>query len=198
MQLLALLVGGLAAAATPAELYQQSYDLEAKGDHAGALGKLEALEEAGQSGYVLSLRKAWLSYRAGRHADAVKAYRRAIAAAPEGLEARQGVILPLIAMGSWSEAEAACRDLLSRSPDDYYGRSRLAWVLYSSGRYAEAADAYREVLRRYPSDVDMRAGLGWSLLKQGQTVAARAAFDAVLAVAPAHASASEGRAAAGG
>jgi tetratricopeptide (TPR) repeat protein len=191
-------VGGLAAAATPAELYQQSYDLEAKGDHAGALGKLEALEEAGQSGYVLSLRKAWLSYRAGRHADAVKAYRRAIAAAPEGLEARQGVILPLIAMGSWSEAEAACRDLLSRSPDDYYGRSRLAWVLYSSGRYAEAADAYREVLRRYPSDVDMRAGLGWSLLKQGQTVAARAAFDAVLAVAPAHASASEGRAAAGG
>lgn len=195
MRVLGMVAVGMAVAAAPSELYQQSYELEAAGDHAGALERLASLEEAGQTGYLLALRKAWLSYRAGRHADAVTAYRRAIAAAPEGLEARQGVILPLIAMGQWSPAEAACRDLLSRSPDDYYGLSRLAWVLYSSGRHAEAADAYREVLRRYPSDVDMRAGLGWSLLKQGQTVTARAAFDAVLAVAPEHASAQQGRAA---
>jgi tetratricopeptide (TPR) repeat protein len=195
MRSLWFLVVAAALAANTAELYQQSYELEAAGDHAGALDRIASLEESGQTGYVLAVRKAWLSYRAGRHADAVTAYQRAIAAAPEGLEARQGVILPLIAMGRWSQSEAACRDLLSRSPDDYYGLSRLAWVLYSSGRHGEAADAYREVLRRYPSDVDMRAGLGWSLLKQGQTVAARGAFDAVLAVAPQHASASQGRAA---
>lgn len=195
MPLIGIWAMGWALASAPAELYQQSYDLESAGDAAGALDRIAALEEAGQTGYLLSLRKAWLSYGAGRHADAVEAYGRAIAAAPEGLEARQGLILPLIAMGRWAQAEAACRDLISRSPDDYYGRSRLAWVLYRSGRHAEAADAYREVLRRYPSDVEMRVGLGWSLLKQGQGVAARAAFDAVLAVAPRHAGAIEGRAA---
>jgi tetratricopeptide (TPR) repeat protein len=200
---LLLLVGGLGVAhagdlADPSDvsdvsdLYQDSYDLETAGNYSSALQRVVALEAKGERGYVIQLRKAWLSYLTGRHDDAIVGYRAAISAEPDSLEARQGLILPLIAAKRWEGAEAACRDLLSRSPDDYYGLSRLAWVLFSAGRYPEAAKAYGEVLRRYPSDVDMRAGLGWSLLKQDQQAEARAAFAAVLAVAPNHASALEG------
>ncbi len=186
-----LLLAVALAADAPA-LYQQSYDLEATGNYVGALQRVAQLEQAGQQGYMLSLRKAWLSYQAGRHTQSVEAYRAAIQAAPASLEARQGVILPLIALERWSEAEAACRDLLAKSPDDYYGLSRLAWVLYRSRRFGPAAAAYRDVLVRYPSDVDMRAGLGWSLLEGGDKSGAKSAFAEVLAVSPKNSSALAG------
>ncbi|MBO86140.1 MAG: hypothetical protein CL927_12345 [Deltaproteobacteria bacterium] len=190
----AAMVLGVTSAAVASDdprLYQASYDLESIQDYAGALGKMDQIGGE-QQGYVYHLRRGWLLYLLGRHGDSAAAYRAAVEAAPDSLEARQGLVLPLMAMKRWLDAEAVCVELLSAAPTDYRGNSRLAFILYSMGRYGAAADRYEVVLTLYPSDVEMRAGLGWSLLKQGKTAEARSAFEAVLQVAPSHVSAREG------
>lgn len=178
-------------AASVAALYQASYDLEAVQDYAGALAKMDALGPDGTD-YVVHLRRGWLLYLLGRYSDSATAYQAAVASVPTSLEARQGLVLPLMALKRWTDAEVVCQELLELAPADYRGNSRLAYIHYSSGDYARAEARYQRVLELYPSDVEMRAGLGWAQLKQGDTAAARATFEAVLRVAPSHTSALEG------
>ena len=175
-----------------AEGLQRSYTLESEQRYTEALAALDALSPRGDDAYVVLLRSGWLNYLAGRQADAVHAYRRAIQAAPEAVEAQLGLTLPLIASKRWSEVVKACETVLNTAPGNYLAMSRRAFALYSLGRYGEAARAYQLVLDQYPSDVDMRSGLGWSLLKQGKSDPAREAFSQALSYAPSHATATEG------
>jgi len=197
--LFAVVVGlsaGSAHAAGVPELYQASYDLEAVQDYAGALAKMDDIARSGED-YVYHLRRGWLLYLLGRYGDSAEAYRAAVKVAPGSIEARQGLVLPLMALKRWSDAQGVCHELLERAPADYRGNSRLAYIHYSMGDYAGAADRYRKVLELYPSDVEMQAGLGWAQLKQGKVADARQTFEAVLRVAPSHVSAQEGLDAAG-
>ncbi len=184
-------VSSTAWAATVPALYQASYDLEAVQDYVGALAQMEAIPATDRD-YVHHLRRGWLLYVLGRYDESVGAYRAAISASPGSVEARQGLILPLMASRKWVDAKSACEELLAMVPDDYRGTSRLAYIAYNMGKYAESATLYRQVLVHYPSDVEMQAGLGWSLLKNRQYDAARVVFEAILRVAPNHASARDG------
>lgn len=181
-----------ASAATPSEMYQASYDLEAAQNYKGAVAQVEQLIASGEDDYVVHLRHGWLLYLLGRYGDSATAYRKAVAHAPGAAEAQTGLALPLMAQRRWSEAEAACRGALKSAPGNYLGMSRLAYVLYSAGKYADAASQYQAVLKLYPSDVEMRSGLGWALLKKGDGAGAKAAFSEVLRTAPSHVSARQG------
>lgn len=185
------------AAALP-DAMTASYTSEAKGDYDGALAALASVTAAGDSQYVVVLRRGWLHYLAGRYADAVAAYQEAVKLRPDSVEARLGLTLPLMALRRWSDAQATCEGVLKEDPGSYLAGSRLAWVLYSQGRYADAAARYEGLVKRYPSDVEMRAGLGWSWVKLGRSADARAAFAWVLQVSPTHASAKEGLSVTGG
>ena len=193
--LLLLLLPAATSAATPTELYQQSFTLESSGAYAQALTRMDELQASGEDAYLLHLRRGWLLYLNGRYADSVEAYRTAVARIPTSAEARAGMTLPLMALKRWGDAEAACRELLEVAPGNYLGLSRLGWILFNAGRYPEAEAAYRAVLAQYPSDNDLRAGLGWSLLRQGRSQDARAAFAEVLGTVPGHVSAGQGVAA---
>lgn len=178
------------------QLYQASYELESAKQYDAALGVLEKMPEAEQETYAFRLRLGWLSYLAGRHGPAVEAYRAAVRLAPDAVEPRLGLMLPLMALRRWQDTEKVAQEVLRRDPGSYLAQSRLAWALYNLGRYAEAEARYRKVVAAYPADVDMRSGLGWSLLKQGKRAEAAAAFKAALHLSPRLASALEGSAAA--
>jgi tetratricopeptide (TPR) repeat protein len=192
---LALVATAATADDSPPELYRRSYAAEAKGEYASALAAHEQVGLRGQRGYVYELRRGWLLYLAGRHADAAAAYDQAAQLEPTAVEPRLGAMLPLMAQRRWKEAQGRGQEVLVRAPGDLTAQSRLAWIQYVQGRYAEAETYYRKALAAYPANVDLRAGLGWSLLKQGRTRDAAAEFTAVLNVAPDQASAKEGRAA---
>jgi tetratricopeptide (TPR) repeat protein len=183
---------GAANAATTAQLYQASYDLESAQNYEGALAQVEQLRASGEDDYVVHLRHGWLLYLVGRYGDAVAAYQRAAEREPGSAEAYTGLALPLMAQRRWSEAERACRSALKAAPGNYLGMSRLAYVLYSAGKYTDAASQYEAVLKLYPSDVEMRAGLGWALLKKGDAAKAKKTFAEVLRTAPSHVSARQG------
>lgn len=178
--------------ADPPELWQRSYVLEARGDHVGALAALNQLPAEEQRGYLFLARRAWLLYRAGRHQESVGAYRLAIAEAPEAVEPRAGILLPLIALRRFRDAEAEARAGLRIDHDNHAISRSLAWALYNLGRFDQAERAYRRIVALHPSDLEMRAGIGWCLLRRGRRADAAAEFRAVLAVSPENAAALAG------
>jgi len=165
------------------DLYRQSYAAEARGDYNLAYDLLQRLGPAGGT-YVAWLRRGWLHYLAGRHAQAAAAYQQAVELQPGAVEPRLGAMLPLMALRRWKDAERVGGEVLALAPGDATALARLAWVHYNQGRYAEAEPLYRRALAAFPASADNRTGLGWTLLKLGRHKEAREAFEAVLAFAP--------------
>jgi tetratricopeptide (TPR) repeat protein len=177
-----------------ADAWRRSYAAEARGDAAAAIEALARLP-ADEAPYVAALRRGWLLHLAGRADEAVQAYERAVGLAPQALEARLGLMLPLMAQRRWVDAERVGREALGLAPGDPTVLGRLAWIDYLQGRYEAAERGYRRALAAYPSSAEWRAGLGWALLKQGRIDEARAELRLVLVFAPDHAAARDGLAA---
>jgi len=190
------MIGGMSAAsaqdAAVGDIYQRSYDQEATQLYVQALTGFETMPAAEKGSYAYNVRRAWLLYVNGRHAEAVAAYDDALAKAPASAEAQLGKMLPLMALRRWADVDAAARLVLASSPHNYLAESRQAWALYNLGRFADAHKAYAALVQLYPADVDMRAGMAWSLLKLGKSTDAAAEFRRVLELAPRHATARQG------
>ena len=144
--------------------FQESYDFEAIGRMEEALASLDKLSEAKRGGYVAMLRRGWLLYRLGRNVQAIEVYEKAAALDPKAIEARLGLLLPLMAERRWPGAEKTAREVLKADPANYTATLRLAFVQYNQGRYSESGTLYQKLADAYPSDVEVLAGLGWALL----------------------------------
>lgn len=180
------------ASAADGAQFQKSYDDETAGKLETALAALDGIGASGTAGYVAQLRRGWLLYRMGKHADAVKAYAKASALDPASVEAKVGALVPLGELRRWIDIEAMAREIVRKDPGNYTANLRLAFALYSQAKFADAEAAYRTVLAGAPSDVDARAGLGWSQLKLGRARDAQATFTELLGYAPKNALALEG------
>ena len=195
--LLAVLLAPRPAEAAPpdervAALYRASYLLEAKGDAAGALGKMAEIRAATGAGYFVVVRTAWLQYLAGSLGPAVASYREAARLEPKAVEPKLGLTLALLAQRRWRDLERACRDVLALDAGNALARARLAHAQYSVGNYPDAAGVYRKLVAEYPANLDHRTGLGWALLRMGRRADATRLFHAVLAVSPDNANAKAG------
>ncbi len=171
------------------QIYQQSYNEEAKGNYGEAILVLGRAERAGDNGYLLHLRFGWLQYLAGKYPESANSYRKAIVKDKNSIEAKLGLMLPLMAQGKWADAEKVGEEIVAVDKLSYLGNSRLAYIYYNLKLYKDAESYYRKVLTYYPGDVEMMAGLGWSLMKQGKKEAAEKTFAEVLRYAPNHVSA---------
>jgi tetratricopeptide (TPR) repeat protein len=186
-----------AGASGDAGFFQESYDQEAMGKNEESLAALDKLSSKKSGSYVALLRRGWLQYRLGRHAAAVEAYTKAIAAVPRAVEPRLGILLPLLAQKQWTSTEKHARELLKLDPVNYLARLRLAFALYNQAKFVESRALYQQIVDGYPSDTEARSGLGWALLKLRRNSEAVAVFKAVLDFAPKNALAQQGLAALG-
>lgn len=165
-------------------IFRRSYQEEAAGRMPAALEALNALREGERGSYLALLRRGWLLYQSGRHADAIAAYSQALAKEPASIEARLGRLLPRMALRQWPAVEAGAKEVVDLDALNYLGGLRLAYAVFNQNRFAEAERLYRRTLARYPSDAELRAGVGWSLLKSGKPAEARQMFVEALAAAP--------------
>jgi tetratricopeptide (TPR) repeat protein len=173
-------------------LYQESYDTEALGKFDDALGALNRLPQPQRDSYVAHLRRGWLLYRLARHADSIGSYAAAIGREPSAIEARVGVLLPLMALKRWPEVETGSQEVIKRDPENYLATLRLAFAMFNLKRYAEAEPLYRKLFVLYPGDLDVRTGLGWTIFKMGKASDAAKVFAEVLEISPKNASALDG------
>lgn len=198
LSLVAAATAGAAHNADDANVFQASYDQEASGQNHEALATLDKLSAEGNASYVAQLRRGWLQYRLGRYLPAIASYDKAIAVAPKAIEARLGILLPLMAEKQWPALERVAREILALDANNYLASLRLAFALYNQGKLAESRAIYQKLVDGYPSDPEPRAGLGWALLKLHKSREAAAAFQAVLDFAPRNTLAQQGMAALAG
>lgn len=119
----------------------------------------------------------WLYAEIDRHAEAVAAFRKAIALDPS-LEPE--LRLELGEQLLWADRPKEAIPLLSSvhtaRPADATATRRLALAYRWTDHYAEADALYRTLLAADPADAESRAGLGWSLLWRDRHRDASAAF----------------------
>lgn len=174
------------------EIYQQSYDEEGKGNYMEAIFTLGRTERMEEKSYFFHLRMGWLNYLAKRFGESSSAYQRALRLNRDSIEARLGLMLPLMAQGKWTDAEKIGKEIVLLERASYLANSRLAYIYYNMKEYKEAESYYRKVLQHYPGDIEMQAGLAWSLLSQDRKGEAEKAFAEILRVAPNHVTANVG------
>jgi len=185
-------VAAPAHAASVADLYRQSYRLEADGKPARALTAMQSIKAKTGGSYFVTVRIAWLSYLSGRFSASEAAYKRAAKLEPKAIEPKLGLTLPLLVQKKWRELEAACRAVLKLDAKNGIARARLAHAHYASGNYPDAAVVYRGLVADYPAELDHQTGLGWAIARMGRIAEAKRIFAAVLAVSPDNANAKQG------
>jgi tetratricopeptide (TPR) repeat protein len=181
-----------------ARAYEKSRQQEAVGDYASAAAALQSASPGGQATYTYAVRMGWLMHKTGNQDASIGFYRRALSLAPASIEARMGLMLPLMAAKHWADAQAVARDILQVDRRNLVVRTRLAKIQYDSGQFSDAAATFHDIIVDYPADVDVAVGYAWSLLRLGRNSEALAIFRNVLTVTPTNAIAQEGYKAAGG
>jgi Flp pilus assembly protein TadD len=153
----------------------------AKGNAAeaiGRIGKAVALQETARMRANLGVALG----HAGRHEEAMGAYRRALELRPDYPEAQNNLGISLARLGQPQAAERAFRDALALRPDYPDALMNLGDVLQTLGRLPEAVVSYERGLSLNPAAP--RAAYGQALRRLGRTAAALAAYRADAAQRP--------------
>jgi len=123
--------------------------------------------------------------RAGRLAEAVAAWRRALALRPDLVPARHDLAMALDALGDQPGALAAFEDLRALSPEmDALARLKIGNLHYRAGDLEAAIEAYRGLVECHPQQVDGWINLGEAWRATQRPAEAEAAFRAALGADP--------------
>lgn len=119
-----------------------------------------------------------------RHLEALECFERAVALAPDFIDARNNQGAALLSLERHADAESVFRACLTLSPGDPRTLCNLASVLIDVGRFAEAESLCRDVLAREPSHVVALRFLGSAIGQQGRLVESLAPLRRALQLAP--------------
>ena len=164
--------------------YQRSFEHERAENYQDAIRALAPVYEAYPNGYTVNLRMGWLFYLNGNFNNAVAHYEVATSAAPVALEPKLGKMLPLLAQGRWSEAEAVAYQVVSVDHYNYYGNLRLAVALRMQGKLEASYQITLKMATAYPTDVMFLVELAQVNDARGDTEEAARLFEEVLILDP--------------
>ncbi|MEW5988831.1 MAG: tetratricopeptide repeat protein, partial [Chloroflexota bacterium] len=124
---------------------------------------------------------------AGRQADALTAYQRAVELDPRFTLAHNGLGNVYRATGRQAEAQAAYQQAIRLDPTYAIPHSGLGALLVESGRHGEALDAYQKAIELDPHHPAPLTGLGQTFLGVGQVKPAIEAYQKAIEIDPADA-----------
>ncbi|MBF0190938.1 MAG: hypothetical protein HQL99_07265 [Magnetococcales bacterium] len=184
----ALLLAALLLASAPASagesLWAGSYRLEAEGRLAEALGMLDPVPVNGPDAELRCLRRAWLLYLLGGHHESIREYRLAIERNGSSLDARLGLLLPLLALERWDEAQREARTILDKAPHNYLALLRLAVAQTGQKEWSGVVQSAQSLIAAFPSDAMGFLYLARARTGLGQKREATEAYRAVLVRQP--------------
>jgi len=170
--------------------FGKSYELEKTGDFSASMDPLKQVYD--ESSYEINLRLGWLNYNAGLFDESIIFYSTAQKLKPYAEEARFGLILPLAALGRWSEVIGIYDKILEINPNNTIAMYRLGLVYYGRKDYNKAYPLFKKVVDLYPFGYDGLLMLGWTSYFLGNYNQAKVLFNKVKLYNPGDASAEEG------
>ena len=171
--------------------WTESYRLESLVQYDAAVKTMDAIIKNEPKNDFAILRRGWLNYLRGKHDSAISDYKKALTMNKQSLDAKLGVILPLLAQQRWNEAVKFCNEALKTAPWNYYAHVRLMVAEEGQKRWKTLAKHADEVYRRYPSDATVLVYLARAQRWSGNKDAARSAYIEVLKRIPGHIEASQ-------
>jgi tetratricopeptide (TPR) repeat protein len=167
-------------------LWKNSYQLETAGKYSEAMAAIDPVAANSPDAELKAMRRGWLYYLLGSFNDAIREYRLAIDRNGRSIDARLGVILPLMAQKRWREAEQSAQAVLDMAPNNYTALLRLCIAQEGLHDWTAMAKTAATLVASYPSDssayVYLARANAWQL-KREQAVAA---YTAVLSRYPGH------------
>ncbi len=167
-----VLVFGLLTAQSP---IQDSYNLEANGNYAGAIQIMQSLAEEEPNEAFYTVRVAWLQYLLGQYQAAIGSYQKALQAL-DHLDAHTGLINCHLALASWEEAIRIADQQVKIHTQNPTLLGKLAYAYYMKQDYQNAAIYYGRIVSIYPWDMENRAYLLNNLYLAGKHEEARAEY----------------------
>ncbi|MBI5331670.1 MAG: tetratricopeptide repeat protein [Betaproteobacteria bacterium] len=188
--LLALLAFPLTSLAAEESAWQKSYRLEYQQKFSEAAIALNPVDN-GRDADLALMRKGWLAYQRARYGEAVEMYQKALEKNPASLEARQGVMLPLMAQQRWREVASYARKVIADSAWDYTAHTRLLVAEEAMRDWATLAAHAERLSEHYPGDATALVYLARAHAWMGNGKEAKDAYNRVLARYPGHIEASQ-------
>jgi tetratricopeptide (TPR) repeat protein len=170
--------------------FRESIELEIKGDYSKAVESLK--QNYSSASYEFNLRLGWLDYLAGQYIESTTYYQKALSLKPMSIEARNGIVHPLLALGKTDMVIKMYKEILEISPNETSANYRLALIYYQKGQYKEAEKHLLLVINFFPFDYDTVVLLGWNYYRMGKFNDAKILFQKALLFKPNDESASEG------
>ena len=161
--------------------WKESYRLENVYQYDAALNAINGVSSDNE---LVLLRRAWLYYLKGSNSKSIDYYKKAINKNNKSLDARLGIILPLMAQQRWREAESNAKKVLEVAPWNYHAHVRLMATEEALKHWSQLEKHARSVYERYPSDADALVFMARAYRKQGNDKAATQAYEKVLELAP--------------
>ena len=167
-------------------VWQSSYKSEAAGKYSEAISALDQITVNEPDAELKTLRRGWLFYLQGQHNESIREYRIAMERNGKSIEARLGVLLPLLAQKRWREAEQSARAVLDMAPNNYLALLRLAVAQEGQTDWDGMMKTATTLVSMYPSDASAYVYLGRAAVGLNRRGAAIAAYTAVLSRYPGH------------
>jgi len=169
-----------------ADEWTDSYKLEAKGNFSAAAAVLKPFLTKKPINEFALLRHAWLNYSSRNYNDAIRDYQQALTLNPNSLDARLGLILPMMAQGRWREAALHATKVLDVAPWQYYAHIRLMACEEAMQQWNILENHASKVAERYPSDATIQVYLARAYISTGKTERALASYKRVKEMIPEH------------
>ncbi len=180
-----------AAVGARADLWSDSYRLEAEARYGAAAALFDPLVKHQPTDEFALLRRAWLHYLGGNYNQSQSDYRRALQLNPQSLDARIGLCLPLLAQSRWKETAIAANEALEVAPWNYYAHLRLLVAEEGLKQWQTLLEHAETLHRRYPSDATALVYQARAHLWLGNRKAAAESYRQVLQRIPGHIEASQ-------
>jgi tetratricopeptide (TPR) repeat protein len=164
------------------DAFAQSLRYETDKQYAAAEEIIRPLADGGDE--FAQLRLAWLAYQSGNYKLSAARYQRLVERRPAMVDARLGLMLPLMAQFRWREAAAQAQAVLSAHPGQYIAHIRLL-ACEEALKQWDVADSHAEELAAlYPSDTDVQILAARAKAGRRNAAEARRAYTNVLLRSP--------------
>jgi len=170
--------------------FQNSYLQEASGNYHNAIESLRKVYQ--EDSYEVNLRLGYLCYLNGNFTESAAYYNNAVKLMPYAVEAKMGLVLPLSAMGNYSQMLEIYDEILEITPNNSVVLHRIGLIHYGREDYLSAQRYFQRVVNLYPFDYDALTMLAWTKLKLGRSQEAKILFQKAILNTPNGSTALEG------
>lgn len=166
-----------------ADPWKESHQMEQVFQYDSAINALNNISTANE---LVHLRRGWLNYLKGSYSKSIEHYKKAMNLNSLSLDARLGIILPLLEQQRWHEAASHANKVLEIAPWNYYAHIRLMQTEQALQEWKKLLTHSDAVHRRYPSDASVLVYMARASYKLGNKKQAREFYNKVNELIPGH------------